>query len=191
MPSRIIFLCCLCSACVSTETYPDNWPTQQAVALECADISGVYNDEGNSAYDQRTGNHVDDYALSTIFFGEGPNNNAYAIAISQSTVGKIIVKALIDGRIVRSRTLSLDDDFECEDGRVWLPDNSSWFFEELPGLPAVGKENIRLGFSKAVDDSLVAQHQWSATGAWAIVPFAFKEADYILWTVWPLDSRAP
>jgi len=188
MGRSILFLCILCSACVSNEEYPDDWPPVVVSETDCPDISGIYRNTGlyasTNEHSFERGEGLSDYV--------GGNYGAVGIlfeyvVISQSDAEEIYATLhhmhnLNDTthKTYDTRTLSRElGHFVCEDGKIWISD-TSWGAHII----AAGRVKTRIGLAKVEDGSLVGEIQSSGGGVvFLVVPFKFSSEDYVVWSL--------
>jgi hypothetical protein len=180
MGRSILFLCILCSACVSNEEYPDDWPPIVVGDTECPDISGIYYDHGVSA-------SANEYRLSDYLYGISPSEGFIMeyVVISQSDADEIQTTIHHMHRMYdtthksyETHTLSRElGHFVCEDGKIWIT-QTGW------AVPyGVARFKDRIGLAKAEGGSLIGEQQSSGAGvALFVVPFKLSSHDYVLWS---------
>ena len=190
MGRSILFLCILCSACVSNEEYPDDWPPVVVSDTECPDISGIYMNTGlyasTNEHSFERGEGLSDYiggnygAVGTLF---------EYVVISQSDAEEIYatlhhIHNLNDTthKTYDTRTLFRElGHFVCEDGRIWITETAWGAGSPLYG---VGRFKTRIGLAKAKDGSLIGEIQSSGGGVvFLFVPFNYSSEDYVVWSL--------
>lgn len=180
----IIAACLSCTACVTTQEYPDDWSPIIFDSGECPDISGTYGNLGQliGAVDEQSQSEL---LLSNFLFEDdvGPRQ---VVAISHPNKDAIQVNT-VDGNGQEPRVLSRKDgDYVCEDKKIWLLQSQS-FMEEgavplFEPLPSLGRMKIRVGLAPAEDGSLIGDVRYSGFVMLAmVVPIAGGSQEYIRW----------
>ena len=180
MGRSILFLCILCSACVSNEEYPNDWPPIVVGNTECPDISGTYEDAGRYAstneYSFASGSRLTDYVYRN---SAGAFPILVYVVIAQSDTDEMRTTIHSEHKVYDTRTLSRElGHFVCEDGKIWIT-QTEWGAHVL----AVGRVKDRIGLTKAEDGSLIGEMQSSGAGvALFVVPFKLSSEDYVRWS---------
>ena len=177
MRNLFVMLGFLMAGCSMTFEYPDDWPALESRANGCPNISGVYAELGRTSEYRTTfkgGSNITEPRLSQQLLRLdflGPK----AMKVTQPSSTTVAVSAIGAGWLYeaggpKSPIFDLGDgDYKCEEGKIWFP--------RPVGLT---KWRNRIGFSKAVDGSLVAEHHQ-----------AHEIGHFLFFYLWPAYSDDP
>jgi len=171
-----VFTCLICMAGCVTTPYPDDWPrTVAAMASQCPDLTGSYENFG--LWDDG-----DRIVLAKLFFplrlNEPLMNNYVLLAVSHVTFeylgdNDLVVKDWVGDELLMERLLAASQ-LPCRKGRSVYHD-TSWGLDGIaPFFPVLYHSSIDRMLSLASDGSLVIENREFTKGAAIVIPLVVK-----------------
>ncbi len=177
----------LLSGCMHSG-YPNDWASLSS-NTDCANISGTYKQEGESAAKSRQSDALlsrllDPNKDSGIAFYE--HGDVQDVSIVQ-TDGKLKIDATLNSEVIASWTLdSGDGGLSCDEGQ-WIYYSETDFFGDEPQAMAMGVGRGTARISKIEDGTLIVEIRSFVAGtAILVIPMAASERVY--YRFYPLED---